>query len=146
MNNIISAITLFMQLSSYTGLEIQRPDINCMSRAIYHEARGENITGQIAVASVIMNRAESSDYPDDICEVVYQPAQFTGLSRDMIIEDVEAWEQAVEISIFVWTDFIDDPTNGALWYYAHNKMQRPWWADNKRLAAVIDNHTFYKEG
>ncbi|WP_158284657.1 cell wall hydrolase [Oricola cellulosilytica] len=48
----------------------------CMTAALYHEARGEPLTGQLAVARVILNRARSSAYPDSVCGVVYQNAHW----------------------------------------------------------------------
>ena len=50
---------------------------NCMAVAVYHEARGESLEGQVAVARVIMNRAASGKYPGTWCEVVKQPWQFS---------------------------------------------------------------------
>lgn len=44
----------------------------CLAIALYHEARGENEMGQIAVAQVILNRVKSRKYPNTICRVVYQ--------------------------------------------------------------------------
>src|SRR4051812_15099201 len=50
---------------------------NCIATAVYFEARGESVEGQLAVARVIMNRAASGQYPTGWCEVVKQPAQFS---------------------------------------------------------------------
>lgn len=47
-------------------------DSYCMGLALYHEARGEPIDGQIVVAATILNRVRSAEYPNSICEVVYQ--------------------------------------------------------------------------
>src|SRR6202021_1565918 len=44
----------------------------CLTEAIYFEARGEAVRGQIAVAQVVMNRVFSGRYPDTVCGVVYQ--------------------------------------------------------------------------
>src|SRR5215475_10421449 len=44
----------------------------CLAEAVYFEARGEAVRGQIAVAQVILNRAFSGKYPDTVCGVVYQ--------------------------------------------------------------------------
>jgi len=52
----------------------------CLSLALYHEARGEPLNGQRAVAEVIMNRVESDRFPDTICGVVMQPNQFSFVS------------------------------------------------------------------
>ena len=46
----------------------------CLTDAIYFEARGESVRGQIAVAQVIMNRVFSGYYPNNVCGVVYQNA------------------------------------------------------------------------
>ena len=44
----------------------------CLSEALYFEARGETLEGQAAVAEVILNRKASSRYPNSICGVVNQ--------------------------------------------------------------------------
>ena len=46
---------------------------NCLATAVYFEARGESLEGQLAVARVVMNRAASGKYPPDWCSVVKQP-------------------------------------------------------------------------
>jgi N-acetylmuramoyl-L-alanine amidase len=51
--------------------------IICLTAAIYHEARGEPLIGQRAVAEVIINRVESKHWPNTICEVVKQKNQFS---------------------------------------------------------------------
>ena len=51
-------------------------EANCIAVAVYHEARGESLEGQLAVARVIMNRAASGRYPGSWCAVVKQPWQF----------------------------------------------------------------------
>ena len=48
-----------------------------MALNIYHEARGESIEGQYAIAHVTLNRVASTKWPDSICDVVYQPYQFS---------------------------------------------------------------------
>ena len=52
-------------------------ETNCLATAVYFEARGESLEGQLAVAHVVMNRASSGRYPPDWCGVVKQPAQFS---------------------------------------------------------------------
>ena len=52
-------------------------EIDCLARNIYHEARGESLQGQIAVAAVTVNRVLTKGYPSSICQVVYQPYQFS---------------------------------------------------------------------
>ena len=47
-------------------------DRHCLATAIYHEARGEPVRGQIAVAQVVLNRVKSEYYPNTVCGVVFQ--------------------------------------------------------------------------
>lgn len=52
-----------------------------MARVVFAEARGECDEGQQAVVQVIMNRVNSTVYPDAISEVIQQPGQFVIGSR-----------------------------------------------------------------
>lgn len=52
-------------------------DFDCLSKAIFYEARGEDLTGKTLVANVVMNRVKSTAWSTTICKVVYQPHQFT---------------------------------------------------------------------
>ena len=54
----------------------------CLALAVYHEARGEPLIGQKAVAEVVMNRVASDRFPDTICGVVMQPKQFSFVSTN----------------------------------------------------------------
>ena len=51
--------------------------IMCLAMAIYFEARGEPMVGQVAVAQVIMNRVYDHRYPNDVCDVVKQGYYYT---------------------------------------------------------------------
>ena len=59
-------------------------DMRCLASAIYFEARGEPLAGQLAVAEVILNRAEAGRFGDSVCEVVKQPGQFSFVRRGRI--------------------------------------------------------------
>ncbi len=73
----------------------------CLALAVYHEARGEPLIGQKAVAEVVMNRVASDRFPDTICGVVMQPKQFSFVSTNGwagIPTDPDVWADAVNIS------------------------------------------------
>ncbi len=55
----------------------------CMALALYHEARGEPLTGQVGVALAVLNRAASPVYPSTICDVVFQQ---TGTGRHRVCQ------------------------------------------------------------
>jgi hypothetical protein len=123
----------------------------CLANAIYFEARGEPVRGQIAVAQVVMNRVFSGYYPHDVCGVVYQNAhrhlscQFTfacdGI-RDRI-DELDAWVRAREIS--------RDTLDGKLWLadvgkatHYHAYWVRPIWIREMQKLDRIGVHTFYR--
>lgn len=141
MFKLIALITMF---SGASGIEdINRQDIYCLSHAVYHEAGAEPIEGQIAVAHVVLNRVRDSRYPDSVCEVVYQPYQFTGLYRQNF---KFGWyqESAVEAALMAYTGLVEDPTGGAINYYAWsgpNALKQDPWPEMTVLAD-IGNHRF----
>lgn len=68
-------------LSYLIGFDLPKTNIDyrefrCLSQSIYHEARGEPLDGQIMVANVIMNRVKHKEFPNTICDVVFQRNQF----------------------------------------------------------------------
>lgn len=115
----------------------------CLALNIYHEARGERVEGQIAVAQVTINRTKHEEWPSTICEVVYQPKQFswTHLIKEHTPSEAKAWSIAQTIARDVMIGNVEDPSNGAVYYHAN--WVNPSWAEYMDLSKVIGNHLFY---
>jgi spore germination cell wall hydrolase CwlJ-like protein len=123
----------------------------CLTDAIYFEARGEPVRGQIAVAQVVMNRVFSGYYPNNVCGVVYQNAhrrlrcQFT-FACDGIpdrVREPDAYERAQEIAREtldgkLWVDDVGKATH----YHAY--WVRPRWVREMSRFRKIGVHTFYR--
>lgn len=62
---------------------ITTAEIDCLAKAIYHEARGEPKKGQVAVAEVILNRTKNEYFPNNVCKVIYQRGQFEFVSKGL---------------------------------------------------------------
>jgi hypothetical protein len=123
----------------------------CLADAIYFEARGEPLRGQMAVAQVVMNRVFSGYYPNNVCGVVYQNArrhlacQFTFAcdgSRE-VVNEPDMWEQAKHIA--------KDTLDGVIWlgevghathYHAH--WVHPSWVHEMKKMYKLGVHTFYR--
>lgn len=118
-------------------------EVDCLSKNIYFEARSERIEGQIAVAHVTINRVNHKNWPDTICEVVYQPHQFSWTSQvaDQTPHELRAYNQAKVIARDVMIGNVDDPTLGAVFYHA--SYVSPKWAKYLTLSRVIGRHVFY---
>ena len=118
---------------------------DCMTANIYHEARGESKKGQYAVAHVTMNRVKHEKFPDTVCEVVFQPKQFswTHTIKDPRPREYQAWRQAQKIALDVMYGNVPDNTFGAIYYHAD--YVDPWWAkaDGMFMTRTIGSHIFY---
>ena len=70
-------VTLAVTAAMMAPPTVDSKQHECLAMNIYHEARGERMEGQIAVAQVTLNRAAHEEWPSTICDVVYQPKQFS---------------------------------------------------------------------
>lgn len=111
----------------------------CLSMLIYHEARSEPLAGQVAVALVAVNRVNSPIYPDDMCEVVTEPAQFPFAWNAP--RNNRAWFTAVTVAERVLAGDISDTTNGAL-HYTRYDIQQPYWTRGMQ-GQRIGEHIFW---
>ena len=128
------------------------PDL-CVAVTLYHEARGESLRGQRAVASVILTRARvRGRWGDTICDVVH-PTQFTfyhgasclsgGTCTLPAVDDPAAWARAVRLTREMRAAGPLDALDGADHYHSH--AVSPDWADAMPRVATIGNHVFYAD-
>ena len=118
---------------------------NCLATAVYFEARGESLEGQLAVARVVINRAASLRYPPDICGVVKQPAQFSFVRHGQfpsIDTASTAWARAQGIARLAMANVIPSVGNDVLWYHAD--YVAPSWGRRLNYVEKIGQHIFYK--
>lgn len=124
---------------------------HCLASAIYFEARDEPVRGQIAVAQVVINRAFSGFYPNDLCGVVYQNAgqyldcQFTFAcdGKHKVINERGAWARAQQIAAQVIAGDLYDPAVGSSTHY-HALYVRPDWVQEMKKIARYGTHNFYR--
>ncbi|KQU52988.1 cell wall hydrolase [Sphingomonas sp. Leaf339] len=117
--------------------------MRCLAGAIYFESKGEPLSGQLAVAQVIINRAKSGRFPTDVCAVVKQRGQFSFVRGGQIPSIDEArrtWQTAVAVARVALSDAWDSVASEALYFNAHGRSPG---ARMQRVAA-IGGHTFYR--
>jgi hypothetical protein len=120
-------------------------EANCIAVAVYHEARGESLEGQMAVAQVIKNRAMSGKYPSDWCGVVKQPWQFSFVRHGQfpsVDVNSEAWRKAVGITRLAVANAVPSVPKDCLWYHAN--YVAPRWSNNLQRVEQIGAHIFYR--
>ena len=120
---------------------------NCMAVAVYHEARGEAVEGQLAVARVIMNRAASGIYPSSWCCVVKQPWQFSFVNPHTgampgVDQASASWRKAQGITRLAMANAVPSLSTDVLWYHAN--YVAPSWGRRLTKVSQIGAHIFYR--
>jgi N-acetylmuramoyl-L-alanine amidase len=130
---------------SYVDRRDQDAEQQCLAQAVFFEARGESLEGQLAVAQVVLNRAASGTFPSSICAVVTQPAQFSFVRRGRIPEadrTSDCWHKALAIAdIARKRALANEVASNVLWYHA--TYVSPSWGRQKTRFAQIGSHIFY---
>ena len=122
-------------------------EANCMAVAVYHEARGETLDGQLAVARVIMNRAASGKYPTTWCGVVKQPWQFSFVNPRTgympgVDEGSASWRKALGVTRLAMSNAVPSLSTDVLWYHAN--YVSPSWGRRLTRVSQIGAHIFYR--
>jgi spore germination cell wall hydrolase CwlJ-like protein len=126
-----------------------RQESKCLAENIYHEARNQSTRGQLAVASVTMNRVYNQRFPNDVCSVVYQKnrrgCQFTWLCKGRKVDPRDPlFQEKYELAQMILKGEIRiGKLNDALYY--HTTRVRPWWAGHMEYIGQIEDHKFYTE-
>lgn len=123
----------------------------CLANAVYFEARGEPVRGQIAVAQVVMNRVFSPFYPNNVCDVVYQNAnrhlacQFTFACDGIpdVVTESDAWARAQHIARDVLDGKVWMPEVAKSTHY-HAQYVHPYWVSEMKKMYKLGIHTFYR--
>lgn len=124
-------------------------DWQCLTEALYFEARGESLHGQIAVAEVILNRADSPLYPRSVCGVVKQRGgggcQFSYVcdGRADRMGDSASRDRAGRIARAMLDGAPRALTEGATHFHTLNV--RPSWSKRFAHTASIGAHVFYRQ-
>ena len=117
-------------------------ELNCLAGAVYFEAKGESLAGQLAVGRVIVARTRSGRFPASYCGVVYQPSQFSfvhGGTMPGINRGSRAWINAVRIARIAHEGSWKSPAEGALFFHASRVAPM-----NRARIAQVDHQVFYR--
>lgn len=145
MRTVVLFILLLLTFST-PSIGATRQDIICLAKNIYFEANDQSYIGQQAVAWVTLNRVYSGDYPNNICDVVFQHKQFSWTidGKYRTPRSVKRFSVAVAAAIHVYSNYgrIKDPTEGATMY--HTVYIEPYWHHDYTPTVIIGDHIFLK--
>jgi spore germination cell wall hydrolase CwlJ-like protein len=132
-------------VATYASANAPDREEDCLASAVYFEARGEPLQGQLAVAEVVLNRASSGKYPRDVCAVVEQPWQFSFVNRTGRIPNAnrgsDAWHKAVAVARIARGELARALPTDVLWYHAD--YVAPSWGKRLTRQTKIGLHIFY---
>jgi hypothetical protein len=127
----------------------RRSDLECLTTAVYYEARGESARGQAAVAQVVMNRVKHPAFPKSVCGVVFQGAGRRGCQFSFACDgsmrgrrEALAWNRARDVAARAMAGAIRAEVGAATHF--HTTAVSPIWAPHMRRVANVGAHVFYK--
>jgi len=123
---------------------------DCLTAAIYYEARSEPLDGQRAVAQVVLNRVRDRAFPATVCGVVYQGHQrrtgcqfsFTCDGSMLRRRNEAAWERSRLVADAALAGYVYAPAGSATHYHASYML--PWWAPSLTRIGAVGAHVFYR--
>ena len=124
--------------------------LQCLTAAVYYEARSESFEGQRAVAQVVLNRVRHPAFPKSVCGVVYQGSKrrtgcqfsFTCDGSLRAPRDPAAWARARRVAGAALAGSVYGPVGHATHYHA--SYVQPWWAASLTRAVSVGSHIFYR--
>ena len=134
--------------ADWSASDVQDP-VNCLTQAVYYEARSESLAGQEGVAQVVINRTRMGAYAADICGVVFQRSaagtcQFTFACDGAMDRPIDpaAWDRAREVASQALHGFVFKPLRDATHFHA--AWMTPYWSPSLTRIRKVGGHIFYR--
>ena len=137
--------------AEYEDLRAKQREKQCLTAALWHEARGEGLQGIKAVASVIENRRQSQQYPSTYCKIIKQHKQFSFVLEGKPIHKLEQQVKPSEKEVFALVSSLAEqmlqgrfkPVLPArVLHYTTHAVSNQWTA-KMQVVAKVGNHRFY---
>jgi N-acetylmuramoyl-L-alanine amidase len=122
-------------------LELDDEDAYILAKIAMAEAEGEDTVGKALVIRVVINRVESSGFPDSIHDVIFQPNQFSPVKNgryERVEPDDDCYAALKMVAVDGW-----DESEGAL--YFESASASTWHRENLMYLFTHGNHDFYTE-
>ncbi|NBB51808.1 cell wall hydrolase [Rhizobium sp. CRIBSB] len=127
-------------------------DLECLTQAVYYEARGEGRDGMRAVAQVVLNRVRHAAFPKTVCGVVFQGAgrrtgcQFSFTCDGSMRGNVNraAWTRARDIASSALSGSVFAGVGNATHF--HTTAVAPGWRTSMIRVNQVGQHLFYRFG
>ncbi|MER5172801.1 cell wall hydrolase [Thioclava sp. GXIMD2076] len=122
---------------------------DCLAQVIYHEARGESLKGQQAVAEVVLNRVDDPAFPNTVCGVVHQGTKracqfsWTCDGKSDAIANRASYARVAKVARAMMDGAPRSLTDGATFF--HTPAVRPAWSKRFVKTTRVGSHIFYRK-
>jgi len=112
----------------------------CLAQALYYEARSEPLDGQLLVAEVVLNRVKHEDFPDTVCEVIYDADQFSWSSNPPAMSETKELENALKLAESIYKGETELLGSSALYFHSG---PREGFFTTRNFLGKYGEHSFY---
>lgn len=123
-----------------TEERFSKEEIDLLARIVRAEAQTEPFEGKVAVACVVLNRLESTKFPDTLKEVIYAPNQFQPVKNGQINKPAD--EESMKAVQTALSDH--DHVAGESLFFYNPDIATSRWLDSRETTVVIGDHVFKK--
>lgn len=148
---IMAPAPVAMRPFSLRGALDQSRDLECLTQAVYYEARGESRGGQQAVAQVVLNRVRHPAFPKSVCGVVFQGARYGGCQFSFACDgsvhrrvEISAWRRAETVAANALDGSVMSGVGSATHFHVIGLS--PAWRNRMTQVALVGQHVFYRFG
>lgn len=149
-NEEIIPASSFSVGTSSVAVQSKMLAIDCLTAAVYYEAASEDLTGQRAVAQVVLNRVRHPAYTNSVCGVVFQGSErATGCQFSFTCDGSLArrpseagWARAQAVAAMALAGYVE-PSVGLATHY-HTIWVVPYWSSSLTKLRTLGAHIFYR--
>jgi N-acetylmuramoyl-L-alanine amidase len=125
------------------AVSISNEEKDLFARLVEAEAKGESYEGKVAVATVVLNRVESPEFPNTVTEVInevvgdayaFSPVQNGEINNQASDEAIRAVEEALTRQ---------DRLNDCIYFY-NPEIATDTWITTREVVKTVGNHVFAK--
>ena len=125
------------------AVSLSNEEKDLFARLVEAEAKGESYEGKVAVATVVLNRVESPEFPDTVTNVInevvgsayaFSPVQNGEINKPASDESKRAVEEALTRK---------DRLHDSIYFY-NPEIATDSWIRTREVVTTIGNHVFAK--
>jgi spore germination cell wall hydrolase CwlJ-like protein len=150
---IILAILIIISKASFAESLIDESEKTCLAKVIYHETRGEPLSGKKGVAKVVLNRKSDKHFPKTVCSIVNEVTVHKGrkvcqfswvCTRPKIKWGSAEWKNSLELSNDILSNKVSLPDFGSnVLFFRSIYCRRGFGRGNYKLVSKLGKTNFY---